>query len=38
MTHEEISAKFEDGVLHLEIPKKEAKPIEEKSRFISIEG
>ena len=38
VTHEEISAKFEDGVLHLEIPKKEAKPIEEKSRFISIEG
>ena len=38
VTQEEIRAKFEDGVLHLEIPKKEAKPIEEKSRFISIEG
>ncbi|MDE7324798.1 MAG: Hsp20/alpha crystallin family protein [Lachnospiraceae bacterium] len=38
VTQEEIRAKFEDGVLHLEIPKKEAKPVEEKSRFISIEG
>ena len=38
VTQEEIRAKFEDGVLRLEIPKKEAKPVEEKSRFISIEG
>ena len=38
VTQEEIRAKFEDGVLHLEIPKKEAKPIEEKSHFIAIEG
>ncbi len=38
VTQEEIRAKFENGVLRLEIPKKEAKPVEEKSRFISIEG
>ena len=38
VTQEEIRAKFEDGVLRLEIPKKEAKPVEEKSRFIAIEG
>ena len=35
---EDIKAKFEDGVLKLEIPKKEAKPAVEEKKYITIEG
>jgi len=38
VTQEEIKAKFEDGTLKLTIPKKEAKPAVEESRYIAIEG
>ena len=37
MTQEDIHAKFEDGILKLTVPKKEAKKAEEKS-YITIEG
>ena len=33
---EDITAKFEDGVLKLEIPKKEAKPEVKEAKYISI--
>lgn len=38
MTEEDIKAKFEDGVLKLSIPKKEAKPAVEDKKYIAIEG
>ena len=39
ITREDIRARFEDGVLKLLVPKKEAKkPEEEERKFISIEG
>lgn len=34
----EIRAKFEDGILKLSVPKKEAKPKVEENRYIAIEG
>lgn len=34
----EIKAKFEDGILKLSVPKKEAKPKVEENRYIAIEG
>ncbi len=37
VTEEDIKAKFEDGVLHLEVPKKEAPKVPEK-KTILIEG
>lgn len=37
VTQEDIHAKFEDGMLKLSIPKKEAKQVEAK-RYIAIEG
>ena len=37
LTEEDIKAKFEDGVLHLELPKAEAKQLPEK-KTIMIEG
>lgn len=37
ITQEEIKAKYEDGILKLTIPKKDAKEIEKKN-YISIEG
>lgn len=37
VTENDIHAKFEDGVLHLEVPKQEAKAIETRKR-IAIEG
>lgn len=37
VTHEDIKAKFEDGILRLSIPKKDAKAIETK-KTIAIEG
>lgn len=38
ITHEDIKAKFEDGILKVSVPKKEAKPAVEESRYIQIEG
>ena len=35
---EDIKAKFEDGILKLSVPKKEAKPEIEERKFIAIEG
>ena len=37
VTQEDIHAKFEDGILKLTVPKKEAKKVEEKN-YITIEG
>ncbi|MCI5700565.1 MAG: Hsp20/alpha crystallin family protein [Lachnospiraceae bacterium] len=35
---EDIKAKFEDGILKIEVLKKEAKPAVEDNKFITIEG
>ena len=37
MTEEDIKAKYEDGVLHLTVPKKDARKVPEK-KTIMIEG
>jgi len=37
ITEEDIKAKFENGVLKLSIPKKEAKPAIEEKKYIAIE-
>ena len=37
VTEEDISAKFEDGVLKVMVPKKELKPAVEEKKFIAIE-
>ena len=34
----DIKARFEDGILKLSVPKKEAKPKVEENRYITIEG
>ena len=38
ITQEEIKARFEDGILKVSVPKKQAKPAVEESKFIQIEG
>ena len=38
VTQEDIKAKFEDGILKIGVPKKEAKPQVEEKKFINIEG
>ncbi len=38
ITEEDIKAKFENGVLKISVPKKEAKPKVEEKKFIQIEG
>ena len=35
---EDIKAKFEDGILKVAVPKKDAKPKVEENKFITIEG
>ena len=35
---EDVKAKFNDGILTITIPKKEAKPAVEENRYITIEG
>ncbi|MDE6362949.1 MAG: Hsp20/alpha crystallin family protein [Lachnospiraceae bacterium] len=35
---EDIKARFEDGILKVSVPKKEAKPVIEESKYIPIEG
>ncbi|MDE6699886.1 MAG: Hsp20/alpha crystallin family protein [Acetatifactor sp.] len=37
MTEEDIKAKFEDGVLKLSVPKKDAKPAIEEKKYIAID-
>ena len=37
MRREDITAKLEDGILRLQLPKAEAKPLEE-TKYIAIEG
>jgi len=38
ITQEDIRARFEDGILKVSVPKKEAKPVIEESKYIPIEG
>ena len=38
ITQEDIKARFEDGILKIVVPKKEAKPAVEEEKYISIEG
>lgn len=38
ITQEDIKAKFEDGILKISVPKKEAKPAVEENKYITIEG
>jgi len=38
LTQEDIKARFENGTLKLTIPKKEAKPEVEQTKYIAIEG
>ncbi len=38
ITQDDIKAKFENGVLKIAIPKKEAKPNVEEAKYIAIEG
>jgi HSP20 family molecular chaperone IbpA len=38
VTENDIKAKFTDGVLKIAVPKKEAKPAVEESKYIAIEG
>ncbi|SHK92987.1 Hsp20/alpha crystallin family protein [Hespellia stercorisuis] len=38
ITQEDIKANFENGVLKVEVPKKEAKPRVEEKKLIAIEG
>ena len=33
-----VEARFEDGILKIVVPKKEAKPAVEEKKYISIEG
>ena len=38
ITQEDIKAKFEDGVLTVDVPKMDAKPAVEEKKYITIEG
>ena len=38
ITQEDIKGKFENGLLKLEVPKKEAKELAEEKKYIQIEG
>mgnify|MGYP000772830960 CR=1 FL=1 len=38
VTEEDIHPKYENGMLSFSVPKEEAKPVEEKKHYISIEG
>jgi len=38
ITQEDIKAKFEDGILKIDVPKKDAKPEVEENKYVSIEG
>ena len=38
VTVEDVHPKYESGILSFSVPKEEAKPVEEKKHYISIEG
>ena len=38
ITEDDIHPKYENGILSFSVPKKEGKPIEDKKRYITIEG
>ena len=38
VTVEDVHPKYENGILSFSVPKEEAKPVEEKKHYISIEG
>ena len=38
VTVEDVHPKYENGILSFSVPKEEAKPVEEKKNYISIEG
>ena len=38
VTVEDVHPKYESGILSFSVPKEEAKPVEEKKNYISIEG
>jgi HSP20 family molecular chaperone IbpA len=38
ITEEDIKAKFENGILKISVPKKEAQPVVEENKYIAIEG
>ena len=38
VTENDIKAKFENGILHVTVPKVEAKPAVEENKYIAIEG
>ena len=38
VTEEDIKAKYEDGILKINVPKKELKPAVEEAKYIAIEG
>ncbi len=38
ITEEDVHASYENGILKFSIPKKDAKAVEEKKRYIAIEG
>ena len=38
ITQEDIRAKFEDGILKISVPKKDAKPAVEEKKYITIDG
>ena len=38
VTEKDIHPKYENGILRFTVPKEEAKPVDEKKHFISIEG
>jgi HSP20 family molecular chaperone IbpA len=38
VTEEDIKAKFENGILKVSVPKKEAQPVVEEDKYIAIEG
>ena len=38
VTVEDVHPKYESGILSFSVPKAEAKPVEEKKHYISIEG
>ena len=38
VNEEDVHPKYENGILSFSVPKEEAKPVEEKKRYITIEG
>ncbi len=38
VTEKDVHPKYENGILTFELPREEKKPVEEKSRYIAIEG